>query len=485
MRDMVFVSHANPEDNAFALWLALRLAAEGYPVWCDLTKLLGGEDFWRDAEDAIRNRTSKFLYVLSRISNIKEGPRNELRIASIVQRNNQLSDFIIPLRLDDISSSEFNIEISRKNATDFSGSWARGLGRLLEKFVKDGVPKDARFSPQAVAEWWRLYASSDQGVIVSPEQYLSNWFPFRIEPDAIQVDVLEDARFSQHATILGNEGYPAVGYERYITTFATAGDLPGILGQQLSVASTYTLSIEEFLRPREEKWLGMPQQRRNVLYTLLREAWERFLRAKRLASSEFANNRKGYFFTLDLLEEGPLTFRGPDNRSIRRALIGHSSVRKAGSTDVTRRYWHFGIEATPLLHPSMAYAMKYRVAFSDDGRVLWPRERRSHRARHHLTRDWWNAELRDRMLAAVSWLGAGRDSIIIPVGGGSQLVVSTEPISFASPVSYVEPEEIEYLPELLNEDEDDSEEIADEQLSSPPAASAEGGHVIVDPSPSA
>ena len=50
MREMVFVSHANPEDNEFARWLALRLAGEGFPVWCDLTELLGGEDFWKDAE---------------------------------------------------------------------------------------------------------------------------------------------------------------------------------------------------------------------------------------------------------------------------------------------------------------------------------------------------------------------------------------------------------------------------------------------------
>jgi len=54
VRNMIFVSHANPEDNLFTRWLALRLAREGYPVWSDLTKLLGGEDFWRDIEVAIR-----------------------------------------------------------------------------------------------------------------------------------------------------------------------------------------------------------------------------------------------------------------------------------------------------------------------------------------------------------------------------------------------------------------------------------------------
>ena len=67
MRDIIFLSHANPEDNEFTLWLALRLSSEGYPVWCDLTKLLGGEDFWQNIENELRERTVKLLYVLSRI----------------------------------------------------------------------------------------------------------------------------------------------------------------------------------------------------------------------------------------------------------------------------------------------------------------------------------------------------------------------------------------------------------------------------------
>jgi len=65
-RDTVFVSHANPEDNTFALWLTLRLGEMGFKVWCDLTKLIGGETFWDKPEDAIRNSSAKFLYVLSR-----------------------------------------------------------------------------------------------------------------------------------------------------------------------------------------------------------------------------------------------------------------------------------------------------------------------------------------------------------------------------------------------------------------------------------
>ncbi len=68
---MVFVNHANPEENELALWLSLKLANEGHAVWCDLTKLLGGEKFWEDIQDAIRTRAAKFVYILSRALIVK------------------------------------------------------------------------------------------------------------------------------------------------------------------------------------------------------------------------------------------------------------------------------------------------------------------------------------------------------------------------------------------------------------------------------
>jgi hypothetical protein len=41
-RDHLFVSYAW-EDGALAEWLTLKLTAEGYRVWCDRFKILGGE----------------------------------------------------------------------------------------------------------------------------------------------------------------------------------------------------------------------------------------------------------------------------------------------------------------------------------------------------------------------------------------------------------------------------------------------------------
>jgi TIR domain len=113
-RNMLFLSHATPEDNDFARWLALQLASEGYPIWCDLTKLLGGEDFWKDIQEAIRTRSIRFLFVLSRSSNAKDGTLQELACAKAVaaKLRPQIRDYIIALKIDDLPYSDVDIEIS-------------------------------------------------------------------------------------------------------------------------------------------------------------------------------------------------------------------------------------------------------------------------------------------------------------------------------------------------------------------------------------
>ena len=41
-RDHIFISYAT-EQSALCDWLARRLAAEGYAIWCDRQKLLGAK----------------------------------------------------------------------------------------------------------------------------------------------------------------------------------------------------------------------------------------------------------------------------------------------------------------------------------------------------------------------------------------------------------------------------------------------------------
>jgi hypothetical protein len=227
MRDMLFLSHANPEDNEFTLWLALQLAGQGYPVWCDLTKLLGGEDFWKDIEQAIRERTIKFIYVLSKTSNVKNGPLQELMVAQNVARDQNLHDFIIPLHIDNLPHREINIQLSRLNSIGFERGWAKGLKLLLEKLEQENVPKSEKFTPDAVTSWWRMHHSADEGVVNRREEYLSNWFPIESLPPEIYFHAL-----SSKVAIETEEKlpYPAFQHEHFLISFAKADDFSGTLG---------------------------------------------------------------------------------------------------------------------------------------------------------------------------------------------------------------------------------------------------------------
>ena len=222
-RDTLLLSHANPEDNEFTLWLALQLANEGYRVWCDLTKLLGGEVFWDDIEEVIKIRAVKVLYVLSQTSNAKDGPLKELHFAQGVAKREKLKDFVIPVHIDDLPHGDTTIEITRINTVPFAQSWGAGLAKLLEKLEEDKVPKDPKFNRTAVNDWWRTQYSAEQGLRKEPEEYLSNWFPITL-PTHIYFHSLSRKSIGV-LEVAPTLPYPAVQDGMFLITFAEGGGL--------------------------------------------------------------------------------------------------------------------------------------------------------------------------------------------------------------------------------------------------------------------
>ncbi len=65
LRETLFISHANPEDNEFVLWLGSKLSAMGFVTWADVLKLKGGQDWQTELEEVIRNSAVKVLFVAS------------------------------------------------------------------------------------------------------------------------------------------------------------------------------------------------------------------------------------------------------------------------------------------------------------------------------------------------------------------------------------------------------------------------------------
>src|ERR1700719_1076196 len=179
-REALFISHANPEDNAFTLWVGAKLTALGYEVFADVLRLRGGHDWERILEDALRNKAVKFLVVATPHGVQKQGVRNEITIAIETAKKIKDDAFVVPLRLARYDSP---LLIAHAQYIDFEKGRSSGLSELrpLLAEVKIPQPKNA-----GNLELWRSFQLRDARTISSnPERLLSNWLAIQATPDRV------------------------------------------------------------------------------------------------------------------------------------------------------------------------------------------------------------------------------------------------------------------------------------------------------------
>lgn len=434
-RNLIFVSHANPEDNAFARWLSLRLASEGYRVWCDLTRLLGGEDFWVDIEAALRDHAIKLVYILSRNSNQKTGPLQELHIGQTVANAENLKDFVIPMRLDDLPFRDMNIQLARLNAIDLSEGWAHGLQTLLGKLELDGVEKDPRFSPRSVASWWGMQRDEDSRIEDAAEEYVSNWFPIEKMPTFIHIHFVP-----RRGGLSGNQDifpYPAYRTGNTVVSFASSEDLNGDAPTQASIYDSCRILLEEFLDGTYDPVVIERREAQNIVVNLLRQGWENLVGSRGMSIHPMSNRITAVFLEDGFAQGNRVRVPQDLGGSNSRGLVGYRTL-PGTQNDKRRRYWHFAVRSLPTLRPSAAYKLVPHILFSDDGKTILD-GKRVHRMRRRESRNWWNAEFRDRTLGLMKWLADGEQWMVVELGTDEVIKVATRPMLFASPVSYLEP----------------------------------------------
>lgn len=465
-RNVLFLSHANPEDNEFTLWLALQLAKDGYPVWCDLTHLLGGERFWDNAEEAIRTRTVKFLYVLSRTSNHKRGPRDELQTAFNVARDNSITDFVIPLHLDDLPHREINVQLASINAISFEKRWAAGYNQLLQVLERAGVAKNPSFDPSAVTSWWRAQFSAIRGVRQEQNIYTSNWLPISTMPACLHLHTL--VRASTGLMELSSPPpYAAFVDGIDLVSFAPAEDFVGQLGE-FSIAGTRSFKIDEILSDSDSLRQDTRGMAKRWLIRLLTEAWNRWIGTRELAKYELSHGECYFFKKPNDNDSLSLGFIGVDGKQHRpRGVVGYKS-----KADRSKRYWHFGIQAKPMFYPQLLFSLSSHVIFSDDGQTAWTSPDRMHKARRRQCKNWQNDEWRDKLFATLNWLSDAQASIRVPVGRALFVEACSRPLEFESPLAYSDPvkkakitrSELEDLSvDHEQDDETDNEDRDDEE----------------------
>lgn len=470
-RDTLFISHANPEDNEFTRWLALRLAGEGYRVWCDLTKLLGGEVFWSDIEVAIRSRTAKFIYVLSRTSNEKNGPLSELQVAQNVARDEKLDDFVIPVAIDSLPPRQATIALSRINSVFFKDSWASGLAQLLKKLEKDGVPKDPAFNAAAVATWWRAQYATDAGVREVPEDYISSRVAITELPatvyihdlrgrerpaspaDVVTTDLFPEGTFTALPAAEDMFVFPDLWALRFpcartgsrLVSFADARDL--FTGDEDYLVQTVSLPTADYLENGAAAFDIDSKNATHHVTDILRVAWDRLAKERGLFRYKMATRHGAMFFPLSATRHGKIDYVDVDGKRTYRKVVGEKKRPK--------RYWHFAISTRPLLEPAPMYSLRLHVTFSDDGYKIWDSASKLHSARRSQCKNWWNDQWRDRMLATLQHLASGQSTIVIPVSSQQNVRADAAPLRFTSPVSFADPNTEEFI-EGGSSDEEES-----------------------------
>lgn len=435
IRTTVFVTHAAPDDNEFALWLASKLALAGYRVWVDKRRLRGGADMWDEIDLVLRDDAIKQIVVLTENIN-KPGVKKELAIGDIVRKKLSDPKFIIPIRNSSISFSDAPPELLRSHIINAHPNWHDCLKELFETLEEENVPK----SPLAHADDLRAIVDAREDgrrfIVERPEQLLSNWFPIR-PPQRIRYYRFDGLQ-EQTKAWLSRCRMPVVPMGRLAGSFADPASFAAASTFELHTPTAYDISFSEFVTGKSLGPYLDSHVATNDVVNLLRQHFNLLAQGRGLVRVEFANKDVGWLFPDGLLPSNKIVFETTEGRRIRRAMSGKFRDLR----------WHVCIVAKPRIWPEPCYRIHINVVLSADGKSAMPGER-THKRRRRLTRSWWNDVWRDRLLAAMNYLGDGASAIIVETGTNSYQI-ATSPILCNSTVSYDATD-----PPLPREEDDD------------------------------
>jgi hypothetical protein len=419
-RETVFVTHAAPEDNEFALWISSKLAMAGYRVWVDRRRLRGGDDFWDEIDRVLRTEAIKQVVVFSK-SIGKPGVKKELAIGEIMKQRLADPKFMIPIRVDSIAFSDAPPEFLRGNILNGYPNWHDCLKDLFETLEGASLPHAV--SPEASILKSIIDAREDgrRFVLDRAEDALTNWFP--ISPPAV-IRYFRFEGLQEHMRAwLDACRIPVVPMGRLAGSFYDPATFAAASNFTQTTETAYEIPFIDFVKGSN---LGPYQERSAAskdVVNLLRQHFDATAAVRGLKPVQFASGETGWFFPDDLIFANRVTFIAPNGRRIRRTMSGKFKKLR----------WHLCLQARPRIWPTLVYRLHANVVLSEDGNIL-PGDK-THKRRRRLTRSWWNDVWRDRLLAAAHFLASGETTIVMEAGSANFSMASW-PIAAHLPVSY-------------------------------------------------
>lgn len=458
-RNIIFISHATPEDNDFTIWLASRLQADGYEVWIDKHALLGGEKFWQEIDQVIRHKAIKFLMVYSenichqkQRGILRDGVEKEKSMAESVAKANGLKDFIVLLNID---GSEYNLFIGADtlNQITYFENWAGGYAQLLKKFKKDGFEPSSTLI-QGFSRWYEDEYVIHNGIKKLREIYYDSWWPIPDLPPKFYIYVFE--KETEAFQVQQQSKYPASKKANVVATFH---DVPHFeidddeKVNQINFQNKYEVIVRDVLLGATRQGFPSTRDAENHLRSLLQRVFHIIMRERGLSWHNMANRKIAYYFTRKT--DPKIKFEYP-----RRSSKKNKSKQIFGKH--LSSFWHFALSTKPVLTPQLAFSLKSHIVFTTDGYKLWDDAGKMHSARRQKGRLLFNEEWRDMLFAFLHALCRGNKLVRTHLSPAFVLTLRPWTNIYQSDFGYFEPREKDRhnILELENEyfdREDDSD----------------------------
>jgi hypothetical protein len=427
-REHLFISYAS-EDYELAEWLTLKLTNEGYKVWCDRFQLLGGESYPRDIDDAIKNKTFRMIALLSHNSINKTNPIKERTLALNIGRERGI-DFLIPLNVDGLSSTELDWMTNDIVYIPFNESWAEGLRRLLKKLNSIDAPRNLKNGKKIVAD---IFTNS-RFIDNAEEIILTNFFPIEKIPEKIKLFSFK-TRTTQ--SVIKELSYKWDCYMRDTKTVFSFHEPPE------DIKNDYLIEkVNEITWANKSDIDGISVE--NIVKNLLLKSVYMICSSKGLL-----RNNSNFYFPDGLLEKNKIFFIGYKQNKTR---VTVTSIRKkSGGSD-------FAYYLSPVFNVRkddfgrfVLYINVFLHITDRNGEYLSKRTANS--CRKLVRKNWWNDDLINRVLAITSFLSDGEEKVVIGNSEDEQIILPSRPNELKSPISINE--------EILNKESYKKEDIVE------------------------
>jgi len=429
--DHLFISYAT-EDGELAEWLTLRLTAEGYKVWCDRVKLLGGESYPRDIDKAIKTQTFRMLALISKNSLIKANPLKERTLGHSITQQRKI-DFVIPLLVDAIRSDELDWMDSDLTYIPFRDSWAQALVQLIKKLRSIYAPTPLPNGARLVSDW----ISQQSSLTNRKERLWTNLFEIKSMPDFIyRITPPNDFKVTDPDWIYHAQS------ERILWSF----EVPDSKIDYIAVKWNDNRRLSYGVPPID------------IATVLIKE------HMRRLCIKKKAQETIDGVIYLSNLTAPDNWLRFPDYKGKQTRVLasGQRTVRSIGGTRSPYRY-HLAPIFRPLLrkYGVPVLELQVRLYLTDtDGKALQPGI--MNRRRKRIARSWWNYHWLSRVFAIAQWAFNGQSTCNLAEGRGYEIILSRSPLAVVAPLSIDErllalPETVEETLDTVEDELEDSE----------------------------